>query len=76
MGLKRWFLKKTMKRKAPGMSDEQQDKVLDVVENNQELFQKMQKEIDERTKRGEDETMAQMAVAKKYQPEIQKLMQK
>ena len=76
MGLKRFFLKKMMKKKAPAMSAQQQDMVLDVVENNQELFQQMQKEIDERTKRGEDETMAQMAVAKKYQSQIQKLMQK
>ena len=61
--------------KSKGFSDGQQEMVLKMMEKDPQLFKKIAKEIEEKKKTGMNEMYAGVAVMKKYQSQIQKLMQ-
>ena len=63
-----------MAKQLKGMPKDMQDKVIALVEKNPEFFEKMAKEIKERTDKGEDKMMASQAVAMRYQQELMKMM--
>ncbi len=75
MGIKNFFLKKYMKAKMKGVPEEQQEMIIKLVEKNPELFEKIGKEVKQKTKEGKSEMAATMEVMRKYQGEIQRLMQ-
>ena len=75
MGIKNYFLKKYLKAKMKGVPEEQQEMILKLIEKNPELFEKIGKEIKQKTKEGKTEMAATMEVMRKYQGEIQRLMQ-
>ena len=56
--------------KSEGVSNEQADVILELVEKNPELFQKITAEIDHRVKSGEDKQQAAMAVMTAHQAEL------
>ena len=68
------FLLKKMLRKQ-GVPEAQIDMVLTMMKKDPELFKKIAKEIQEKTKGGMDQQMASMQVMQKYQSELQKLAQ-
>lgn len=86
MGIKSFLIKKTLQAK--GMSKEQAEMIaekieadpslaekLKVLQDNKEvkeLFEKIQKEIEEKTKGGMPEQYAMMAVMTKYKADIAK----
>ena len=74
MSIKTFFVKKMLKAK--GVSDEQIEMIMTLMEKDPKLFKKIQKEIEAHTKGGMNETMASMLVMKKYQGELQRLMTK
>lgn len=75
MGIKDYFLKKYLKTKMKGVPEEQQEMILKLVEKNPKLFEKIGNEVKQKTKEGKSEMAATMEVMRKYQSEIQKLMQ-
>lgn len=61
--------------KKSGLPQEQQDKLLNAMLKNPELFQKIAQEIKELEKQGKNQMFASMEVMKKYQNELRQLMQ-
>lgn len=71
---KEFLMKKMLKSQLKGMPEAEQERVIKVVLENPELFEKIGKEIQEKIKGGMDQTHASMAVMQKYQNELKKLM--
>jgi hypothetical protein len=61
--------------KAKGVSDDQIEMFVSMMEKNPELFQKIALEIQEKIKGGMSQEMAGMQVMTKYKSEIEKLRQ-
>ncbi|MEX0673076.1 MAG: hypothetical protein WDZ82_00020 [Candidatus Paceibacterota bacterium] len=76
MGLKNYVMRKMMQSKLKDAPPQQQEMIMNLVENNPELFEKISKEIKQEMKNGKDQMAASMLVMKKYQGEIQKALQK
>ena len=74
MGVKDFFVKKLIQSKLKGIPEEQQEQIIALVMENPELFEKIGKEIQQKTKEGKGETAAAREVLRKYQGEIQKAM--
>jgi cell fate (sporulation/competence/biofilm development) regulator YlbF (YheA/YmcA/DUF963 family) len=86
MGVKSFLIKKVLKSKMKGVSDEQIDNIVESLEKNPELanklkalqdnkevqalLEKIQKEIEEKVKSGMNDTMAQMTVMMKYKDQM------
>ena len=66
-------MKQVMKRQMKDVPKDQQEQMMGMVEKNPELFQKIALEVQEEVKKGTEQMMATMKVAKKYQDELQKL---
>jgi len=64
-----------IKSQMKDMPKAQQEKMERAIDSNPELFQKMAKEMKEKTKNGQTQMSAMMEVSKKYRSELQKLMQ-
>jgi len=71
--MKKFLMKQVMKRQMKDVPEDQQAQMLAMVEKDPELFQKIALEVQEEVKKGTDQMMATMKVAKKYQNELQKL---
>lgn len=56
-----------------GIPQDQQEKMIAMIEKNPELFQKIALEMQEEMKKGKSEMDAAMAVMPKYKDELQKL---
>ncbi len=76
MGIKDFFVKKLIQSKLKDVPKEQQEQIIKLVTENPELFEKIGKEIQQKTKEGKSEMAASMEVMRKYQSEIQKVMHK
>lgn len=74
MGIKDFFVRKMMESKLKGMPPAQRDMVIKLVQENPDLFKKIESEIKQKTKEGKSETAAAMEVMRKFQGEIQKVM--
>ena len=66
-------MKQIMKRQMKDVPEDQKAQMMGMVEKNPELFQKIALEVQEVVKKGTDQMLATMKVAKKYQSELQKL---
>ncbi len=73
---KKFVLKKLIgsKLKDAGVSDEQMDMILEVVEKNPDFFKKIQNEVEAKKKQGISEQAAMMTVMREHQAELQKIM--
>ena len=64
-----------MKRQTKNMPKDQQEKIMELVSKNPELFQKIGEEVDRRVKKGgESQMKATMEVMKKYQNELRETL--
>jgi len=68
------MMKKMLKSQMKGVPEEQQNMIMDAFEKNPDLFKKIAKEIQEKTKAGKDQQLASMEVMMKYKSELQGLM--
>lgn len=70
------FKNMIMKRmlKSQGATDEQAGVILELVEKNPELFQKIASEVEARVKNGEDKQQASMAVMAAHQEELKQVI--
>ena len=66
-------MRKMMESKMKGIPQDQQEKMISMIEKNPELFQKIAIEMQEEMKKGKSEMDAAMAVMPKYKHELQKL---
>jgi hypothetical protein len=73
--IKEFFLKQAVKYGAKNLPKDQQEMLQKMVEKNPELFTKISKEVQVLVKQGKPEMYATMDVMKKYQKELQALMQ-
>ena len=73
MGIKNFLMRKMMESKMKGIPQDQQEKMIAMIEKNPELFQKIALEMQEEMKKGKSEMDAAMAVMPKYKDELQKL---
>lgn len=71
------LVKKMLKSKMGGQNvpDEELDKIIELVEKNPELFQKIGNEIQAKMKAGKDQMTATMEVMQAHKNELQKLNQ-
>lgn len=69
--LKEFLLKKMLKGK--GVPDEQIDPLLEMINKNPALFQKIAEEVQEKLKKGGDQMQVTMEVMQKYQSELKNL---
>ena len=53
---------------------DQRDKMIKLITDNPEFFEKISKEIQESMKNGKDQVAATMEVMRKHQAELQRLM--
>lgn len=73
-GLKNLLLKKMMKSQLKGVPEAEQNRIIDAVLENPELFEKIGKEVQEKVKGGMDQMTATMRVMEKYKADLQKVM--
>ena len=74
--LKNLAAKKMLKRKMGDVPDEKVEEIMDIVQANPELFDKIGKEIKAKIKQGRSETAATMEVMRLHQGELQKLQRR
>jgi hypothetical protein len=74
----KFILKKLLgsKLKGMGVTDDQIDMIIELVNKNPELFKKIQAEVEAKKKQGIPEQAAMMTVMREHQAELQALMQK
>jgi len=63
-----------LKRQLKGMPEVEQDRIMKIVTQNSELFQKITKEAEEHIKGGMDQMAAMQKVMGKYQDELKKIL--
>ncbi|MDQ5957401.1 MAG: hypothetical protein QG614_376 [Patescibacteria group bacterium] len=73
--IKNFFLKNAAKMSTKDLPKDQQDFILNIVDKNPELFEKIAKEIKELTDKGKPEMYATFEVMQKYQKDLQSTMQ-
>jgi len=72
--LKDFLLKKMIKSQMKGVPEAEQEKMMKIVSENPELFQKIAVEVQEKVKGGKDQMSAMMEVMPKYQEELKKII--
>lgn len=74
--IKDFFLKQAVKFGAKDLPADQREMLMQAVEKNPELFNKIAKEVEALKKQGKPEMYAALDVMKKYQKELQGLFNK
>jgi len=62
-----------LRSKMKGVPESEQDKMIELIEKNPELFEKIGKEVQEKVRQGKDQMAASMEVMQKYQDELKKI---
>lgn len=73
MSIKSFLLKQMIKHQMKGAPQSQVDMIVEIIDKNPELFEKIGKEIKELTDKGRDQMAASMEVMRKYQSELAKI---
>ena len=68
-------MKKMLKSQMKGVPESEIDRIVEVVDKNPELFQKIAAEIQIKVKGGKDQQMASMEVMKAHEVELRRIMQ-
>lgn len=66
-------MRKMLERKMQGVPKDEQEKILKMVEENPEFFQKIALEIQDEMKKGKDQMAATMEVMQRHQDELRKI---
>lgn len=72
--LKEFLMRKMLKSKMKDVPEEEQEKMMKLIMENPELFQKIGLEIQAKMKDGQDQMTATMEVMKKHEGELKKAM--
>ncbi|MFA6552436.1 MAG: hypothetical protein WCT19_02965 [Candidatus Paceibacterota bacterium] len=76
MSLKSFLMKKMMKSQLKGVPEAEQDRIIEVIEKNPEVFEIIAAEVQAKTKEGKDQMAATMEVMKNHQSELQQILGK
>lgn len=74
--LKNFLLRKMLKSQLKDVPQEEQEKLIAMIEKNPELFQKIATEAQAKMKDGKDQMSAMMEVMQSHQEELKKAMGK
>lgn len=72
--LKSLVLKKMLKSQLKGVSEDQQNKIIEAVEKNPKLIEDIAREVEVKMKAGKDQQSATMEVMMSHKSELQDLM--
>jgi transcription elongation factor GreA-like protein len=72
--IKKFLMKQMMKKQLANVPEAEQERILNVVEKNPDLFLKIGAEIQEKMKGGKDQMAAAMEVMQKYKEELTSAM--
>ncbi|MBT3283029.1 hypothetical protein HON59_01955 [bacterium] len=72
--LKNFLMKKMLKRQLKDVPQDQQDKLIGMIEKNPQLFQQIAEEAQAKMKDGKDQMTAMMEVMQNHQEELKKIM--
>jgi hypothetical protein len=72
--IKNFLMKKMLKHQLKGVPQDQQDKLVGMIEKNPELFQQIAVEAQAKMKEGKDQMTAMMEVMQNHQEELKKIM--
>ena len=72
--IKDFLMKKMLKSQMKGMPEAEQEKMIKLVTENPELFQKIAVEMQAKIKEGKDQMTAAMEVMQAHQEELKKIM--
>ena len=72
--LKNFLMKKMLKSQLKGVPQDQQDKLIGMIEKNPQLFQTIATEAQAKMKDGKDQMTAMMEVMQNHQEELKKIM--
>lgn len=67
-------MKKMLKSQLKDVPQDQQDKLIGMIEKNPQLFQQIAKEAQAKMKDGKDQMTAMMEVMQNHQEELKKIM--
>jgi hypothetical protein len=68
------LMKKMLKSQMKGVPEAEQQKMMDMVEQNPDLFMNIAKEVEAKMKEGKDQRAATMEVVQKYQADLKGLL--
>lgn len=71
-----FLAKQILKKQLKSLPAEQSEMIMAAVESNPEIFEKMAKEIKEKTKKGVDKNTAAMSVMMSHQNELRDVLMK
>ena len=71
---KEFLIKKMLKTKMKDIPEAEQEKMIKLVTENPELFQKIALDIQTKMKEGKDQMTATMEIMKKYESELRQVM--
>jgi len=74
MGIKNMLMKKMLKSQMKGVPEAEQEKILELIEKNPELFQKIGLEVQAKMKEGKDQMAATMEVMQAHQGELKNIL--
>lgn len=74
--LKEFLLRKMLKSQLKDVPEAEQEKLIKVISENPELFQKIAAEAQEKMKGGKDQMTAMIEVMSKYKDDLQKVFPK
>lgn len=72
---KNFLLRKTLEAKMKDVPQAERERMLALMEEHPEFFQKIGEEVQKRVKTGQSEMAATMIVMREHQAELRKLMQ-
>ena len=68
------LMKKMLKSQLKGVPEAEQERIIKVVQENPELFQKIGLKIQEKMKGGKEQMAATMEVMQEFQDDLKKIM--
>jgi len=68
------LMKKMLKSQMKGVPEAEQEKILELIEKNPELFQKIGLEVQAKMKEGKDQMAATMEVMQAHQGELKNIL--
>ena len=68
------LMKKMLKSQMKGVPEAEQQKMMNMVEQNPDLFMNIAKEVEAKMKEGKDQRAATMEVIQKYQADLKGLL--
>ncbi|MFA6397228.1 MAG: hypothetical protein WDK96_00050 [Candidatus Paceibacterota bacterium] len=71
---KNFLIKKMLKSQLKGVPEEEQEKIIKIVTENPELFQKIGVEVQDKMKQGKDQIGAMTEVMQKYQDDLKGIL--